>query len=1257
MPFLDENDRQIDLSKRLDVPKGFGVTTPGEEDLSHAPPDRPMWNWGPAFRRQNEVGAFAASESWGIDNAPEAGFNSWNEIKGTPREADWDKLAHALNRRKFEAVKRDIDRERDDEKRLQGQPWWMRLLTEGAASILSPTTLLPGGAFIKGAKGGFSLAKSAASVGAGAALGTAAQEGLLHSIEQTRTPQETATAIGASLFLGGLLGAGGSALLSKGEWSRAVDGLNRQVGGEPVAAHPPSEPGDIPVGSSATERVLQGQSAGAAAVERASLDDLGIAGKAAGSVAQVSQMNPLLRLANSPSAVTRLHANETVENPTYLKMNMDNQTLGPAAETLMKEWNSGLGFALQSTDRAFKDAKKAGFEGSYQDFRDEVGKAMRRADTHENSYVDRTAKEWRSKVFDPLLKAAIKNGLLKEDVTQDQAVSYFSRMWKANKIIRQESAFKDMVRRYVTNSAPAWRDQFDKTAERRLAPLQREIDDLEMQKVRREQEQIDRAQSGELTDTGDMSEEAIRNALRIVQSGAQKPKGVDTLTQFVHRQGGLVDYQGELNAIGITNKTRPGFVKSARKRVGRNDGGWSFDDMAQHAWEAGYFPEHTERPTINEFLDALSDDFNKRRFVVRAEDRDAFKLHDLINRLEDDLSRIGAIETKGPRFSTSEETKDMIHRVTKAMNAEADQRIAELKVKLKERQNEIRLKRDADFGDDDAIRSHADDVADQVYDRMTGRHQDGDVRPEFLKITARGPLHEKTFHIPDTYRDPVTGVGVEDFIEHDVAHVGRRYTRIMGADVELASKHGDVNMTEQLRAIRDDYRNMRQGITDEKQLAKLAKAEADDIRDLSAVRDLLRGVYEQHANSGNWATISRVANAFNYMRGLGEVVLSSLTDAVRPAMVHGLMQYMTDLPKFISNIQAIRLSKNEAQLAGNVFEGTLHHRLGTLSEITDPHSRQHPIEAFMAKGTDLASKWNGIRMWTDWMKSVASVMTQNRVLDNVSRYGQVKEKERNYLALLGIDENMAERIAGQFKEHGQTIDGVRVAGTENWTDEVARRYYRAAINKDVDSIIVQKGVGDLPLFANTPTGRMLLQFKSFALASHQRVLLRGLQEDQSRFLGGMIAMTAIGMAITQMKALSGNREDKLHEFAKNPGWHVAEGVDRSGVLSVPMELSNMFEKASASAGAKFNPLKSAFTAFDEGSAISQKNQNRSVIGSLVGPSAGLIDDTLSTVGLGVNLAKGEEPTKGQKGAAERLFPFNSYLGLRQLIRYGINPPQ
>jgi hypothetical protein len=779
---------------------------------------------------------------------------------------------------------------------------------------------------------------------------------------------------------------------------------------------------------------MRGASAGAASVEPPSLEGNTIAGRAAGAVAKsTKKLNPLLRLLQSPSAFARDVAVKMFENPLYMKKNFSNVASEQAVETFMKEWNGGLVQALKMTNRAYSDYRKGGGNLTRTQFRDAVGKAMRRGDDADDPHVAKVAKEWRAKVFDPLKEAAIKAKVLPEDVTVETAASYLSRMWNRDKLVQQEGRFKAIVTAWVRQSAPGWKREFDQ----------------------------------------------------------------ETL------------------------------AKSAK--------------------------------------------------------------------LEGD--------------------------------------------KLKEYLIERRIEREARFDDlDGASRA----IADDVFNTLTGKRTDA-VRPEFVKVSVRGPLKERTFNIQDEL--------VEEFLESDVELIGRRYTRIMGADVELSQKFGSVDMAEQIQKIRDDYAALRAAAPDEKARAKLDAAERTDVSDIEGLRDLLRGTRNEGQVERNYRRIVRGFNSFNYIRLMGEVVAASLTDVVRPAMVHGLKQFMETVPQLVTNVKGIKMAVAEAQLAGNVSEVALGHRMASITDIMDPYSPRHPMEAFLENMTNLSSKWNGIRMWTDWMQGVASVMTQNRILKNVADFASINPKERAYLNYLGIDQSMAERIAAQFSAHGEDVDGVKVAHTDNWTDPVVVRAYRAAMNKDVDSIIVMKGVADTPLFASTPTGQALLQFKSFALASHQRVLLRGLQEDQTRFLGGAIALTTMGMFITYLKAQLGNREEKLTNIFDNPGQWIGNGADRAGLFAVPFEISNTIEKAFG-----MNPITSPLKMWDETGSMGQKVASRNEVGALLGPTVGLGQDIMSASGAVRKWKDGDEATQGQVNAMERILPWHTYIGLRQMLRYAINTP-
>jgi len=260
---------------RTDTPKGFAVT-PAQEDIDHGSdtPDHgePHWstkvgseawneigrgpgpldtaeysefgtavqtalakdtikNFGAAFRQGNTIWANTVSTLAGTDNQPEPGFSPWDVIKGTPYEANWESFVDVRNTKRAEATKRQIDQEKADKRLLDASPWYISVPAQLVAGVADWPTLLPGGAFVRGAKGGFSMVKSAAVVGGAAGLSAGAQEATLHSLQETRTLGESAGNIGASVFLGGLLGAAGAKLMNHAEWRQAVDAINHDLAG------------------------------------------------------------------------------------------------------------------------------------------------------------------------------------------------------------------------------------------------------------------------------------------------------------------------------------------------------------------------------------------------------------------------------------------------------------------------------------------------------------------------------------------------------------------------------------------------------------------------------------------------------------------------------------------------------------------------------------------------------------------------------------------------------------------------------------------------------------------------------------------------------------------------------------------------------------------------------------------------------------------------------------------------------------------
>lgn len=559
------------------------------------------------------------------------------------------------------------------------------------------------------------------------------------------------------------------------------------------------------------------------------------------------------------------------------------------------------------------------------------------------------------------------------------------------------------------------------------------------------------------------------------------------------------------------------------------------------------------------------------------------------------------------------------------------------------------------FLDDGDRTSYVDEIVNDIFNTITGRNADGDVPREIVAAT-RGPLKERTFHIPDEQ--------IEGFLESNVEAVARRYARTMASDIELTNQFGKADLAEQITQIKASYLDLRAAVSadldpntgaplpkpltpaqKEAAIKRLVGQEKSDVRDIQALRDMVRGAYLAKENSSNFARVARVAGTVNYLRTMGGVTLSSVTDVARHVMVHGLSNVMRDgLVPLIGNMRGFKMSVDEAKVAGAVTERLLNTRMATWADINDPYAMGSPFERFMDNTANGFSRLTGMTYWNDFQKSFASVITQNRVLRNAGNYAALDNREKAYMAYLGIDGSMAERIANQFETHGSTEGGnVRVAGTDAWDDDWARRVYRAAINKDVDSTIVMKGVGDIPLFMNTPAGRMLGQFKGFALASHQRALMRGLQERPMGFVSGTMLAATVGMMIYYLKSVESNRAG---DISNNPGRWIAEGLDRSGIFSIAFEANNTIEKAFG-IGA-YGALAAAFPgAAQDGK--SSRYSMRSTAAALTGPTGDLIDGAIRAA-QGIKGA-GNGFTAGDISSIRRLVPGATLPGIRSLVEY------
>ncbi|MBB6425170.1 thermonuclease family protein [Sphingopyxis sp. JAI128] len=101
-------------------------------------------------------------------------------------------------------------------------------------------------------------------------------------------------------------------------------------------------------------------------------------------------------------------------------------------------------------------------------------------------------------------------------------------------------------------------------------------------------------------------------------------RGPLDLVAYVRSEGGVADFRGELKAAGLSNAPRRGDdFAGGENRLGpllNDESGATLDEMAQRAWEAGYFPDYATRPSVDEFVTALGDTYRGVNRTFRPDD-------------------------------------------------------------------------------------------------------------------------------------------------------------------------------------------------------------------------------------------------------------------------------------------------------------------------------------------------------------------------------------------------------------------------------------------------------------------------------------------------------------------------------------------------------------------------------------------------------------------------------------------------------------
>lgn len=523
------------------------------------------------------------------------------------------------------------------------------------------------------------------------------------------------------------------------------------------------------------------------------------------------------------------------------------------------------------------------------------------------------------------------------------------------------------------------------------------------------------------------------------------------------------------------------------------------------------------------------------------------------------------------------------------------------------------------------LEAAADDIINKIIGAPAGIVP-GELIPDGLTKHA-GFTKARTLNIPDER--------IKDFLESDVNYVMENYIRQVAPEIELTKRFGRVDMDGQIKAITEDYNRLISEAATPKERAKLEKRREADLRDIRAMRDRLLGTYGAPKDPASFfVRAGRVARHVNFLRLLGGMTISSLPDMARPIMQHGLRSALKPLGKMMTDISKMRIAKADLREMGIGLEYALSSRSKVIADLNDPYSRR----SFLERGLEWSSQKFGnftlMNQYTDTMKMWSGLITQSKVLNAANAVAggkKLSKKEITKLAHIGIDESMLHRIADQYSRHGEDLDGLLTGHSHLWDDRVVREVFQSAILKDVRTTVITPGIGDTPLMMSSELGKIVMQFKTFFFATHNRALVSGIQSGDASFYYGALLQVGLGSLVYVLKSMMAGRE-----INTDPANLVKEGLDWSGMMGWLGEPNNVLENLS---GGTYG-MSAMF-----GGPPASRYQSRNGIGALLGPTFDLGGD-IKNITAGV--LNGEFDDREMR-SVRKLLPFQNLFYLAPLL--------
>lgn len=402
--------------------------------------------------------------------------------------------------------------------------------------------------------------------------------------------------------------------------------------------------------------------------------------------------------------------------------------------------------------------------------------------------------------------------------------------------------------------------------------------------------------------------------------------------------------------------------------------------------------------------------------------------------------------------------------------------------------------------------------------------------------------------------------------------------------------------TPEFKKVQEEYIEELKKKASPKYAAKLTEKFKEGEADIRAAMELLLGIYGHGENIMDYksAKFAKQFQGWNYIRMMGYMVISSLTDPGSIVAKNGIGRFVQEgIKPIVAKLESAKHNKRLLQDMMFAMESYRGHRLKSFADQAGLVQETGLFGKTMHYLTQGFNNLSLMSYWTDMMQYITGNVSISRTLRAIDNYmnGKANDKEIKRVVNLGISTNEFKKIHEQWKAHGGEQEGSYHVNWGNWDTNSAEglkalESFKLALMKDINATIITPSLGDKPLFAHTLLGSILFQFKSFAFAATNKILISGLQRRDAEFAQGLISLLVLG----ELSYIT-SRLLKNQPIDEDPSHLLYEAIDRSGILGILMEVPLTLQKTGLLPGGG-----------------TSRYSSRGWLGALGGPTLGTVED-------------------------------------------------